>query len=244
MGMGYAQIPGVDYKDNFSHVISEVAFRCILVLVLLHRWKMEIVDVVTAFLYGEPDKIIYMVISEGQENHTKITYGADDCVILDKSIYGLVQAVRQFHKKKLLHVMINEMGFEKCKANKCLLFRKDMIGTVIMCIYINNTLCVGDELVIDNFKQQLRVYFDTKEEGLTEEYVRCKVKRKKDNELIMYHDGLLSKIQKIVGDDIVDIRRYEIPAGTGDRDVQSKEGLITKEAQSKYRSGVRMLLFL
>ena len=62
VGLGYAQIPGVDRKDNFSPVILEVAFRCVLALVLLYGWKMEIVDVATAFLYGDLVETIYMTI--------------------------------------------------------------------------------------------------------------------------------------------------------------------------------------
>ena len=243
VGLGYAQIPGVDHKDNFSPVIAEITFRCVLVLVLLNGWRMEIVDVVTAFLYGDLEETIYMTIPEGLDKYTDERYGEDDCVILDKSIYGLVQAARQFHKK-LLHVMTKEMNFEKCKADECLLYRKDATGTVIVCIYIDDTLCAGDDSAIEIFKQELRVHFDTKEEGLMEEYVGCKVRREKGNALIMYQDDLLLKIQKHFGNDITNIRNYEIPAGTGERVVRSKEGLIDKEAQSRYRSGVGMLLFL
>ena len=243
VGLGYAQIPGVDHKDNFSPVISEVAFRCVLALALVHGWTMEIVDVVTAFLYGELDETIYMTIPEGLDRHTDQVFKEDDCVILDKSIYGLVQAARQFHKK-LLHVMTKEMNFEKCKADECLLYRKNEKGTVIVCVYIDDTLCVGDTEAVDAFKKELREHFDTKEEGQMTEYVGCKVRREQTNELIMYQDDLLMKIDKHFGKKIIDIRKSEIPAGTGDRVVRSKEGLITKEAQSKYRSGVGMLLFL
>ena len=175
VGLGYAQIPGVDYKDNFSPVISEVAFRCVLVLVLLNGWKMEIVDMVTAFLYGELEETIYMTIPEGLDEYDERNFGYDDCVILDKSIYGIVQAARQFHKN-LLHVMTKEMKFEKFKAGECLLYRKDRIGTVIVCVYIDDTLCVGDKITVDIFKKELRTHFDTKEEGLMEEYVGCKVR--------------------------------------------------------------------
>ena len=214
VGLGIAQIPGVDHKDNFSPVISEVAFRCVLALVLVHGWTMEIVDVVTAFLYGELDETIYMTIPEGLDRHVDQVFKEDDCMILDKSIYGLVQAARQFHKK-LFHVMTKEMNFEKCKADECLLYRKDTKGTVIVCVYIDDTLCVGEAEAVDAFKKELQAHFDTKEEGQMDEYVGCKVKREKKHELIMYQDDLLVKIDKHFGEEIIDIRKSEIPAGTG-----------------------------
>ena len=40
------------------------------------------------------------------------------------------------------------------------------------------------------------------------------------------------------------MKNYDQPTGTGDRVVCSKEGLISKEKQTKYRSGVGTLLFL
>ena len=77
-----------------------------------------------------------------------------------------------------------------------------------------------------------------------EEYVGCKVRQKEENELIMYQDNLLLKLQKHFGNEIMDVRKCEVPAGTGDRVVRSKEGLISTDRQSEYRSGVGMLLFL
>ena len=68
-------------------------------LALNFNWKMEIVDVVTAFLYGDPEETIFMKIPVGLSKYTGKTYDENDCVVLDKSIYGLVQAARQFYKK-------------------------------------------------------------------------------------------------------------------------------------------------
>ena len=65
MGLGYSQVPGIDHKDNFSPVINEVTFRCVMVLTLQNNWVGEIVDVVTAFLYGDLEELIFMTIPEG-----------------------------------------------------------------------------------------------------------------------------------------------------------------------------------
>ena len=98
-----------------------------------------------------------------------VTFNEDDCVILDKSIYGLVQAARQFHKK-LLDVMIKNLGFEKCRADECLLWRRTTEGMIIVCVYIDDTFCVGEEGSIKTFKRELK-NFNTKEEGEMYEYV-------------------------------------------------------------------------
>ena len=66
-------------------------------------------------------------------------------------MYRLVQAADQFYKK-LTCVKVTKMGFVKCEADGCLLIEVDNIGTVILCIYVNDMLVVGNKEVIKAFK--------------------------------------------------------------------------------------------
>ena len=54
----------------------------------------KIVDIETAFLYGDLEEEIYMECPQGMSEVKK-----DDCIILNKCIYGLVQAACQYYKK-------------------------------------------------------------------------------------------------------------------------------------------------
>ena len=65
-----------------------------------------------------------------------------------------------------------------------------------MCIYIDNTLCVGDEIAVNQFKIDIQKHFETKEEGTMSEYVGYKVKRMKEKALIMYQNDLIRKMEK------------------------------------------------
>jgi hypothetical protein len=61
-------------------------------------------DVVTAFLYGDLDEIIYMNFLDGysdflQTKYHKVVSLTDHCLILEKALYGLVQAARQWRKR-------------------------------------------------------------------------------------------------------------------------------------------------
>ena len=51
--------------DSFAPVITNVAYRIVLVLMLINNYIGEIVDVETAFLYGELEEEIYMEIPDG-----------------------------------------------------------------------------------------------------------------------------------------------------------------------------------
>ena len=57
----------MDHKDNFSPVVTDTTFRCVLVIALLEGWDMEVVDIETAFLYGILDEEIFMKMPEGLE---------------------------------------------------------------------------------------------------------------------------------------------------------------------------------
>jgi hypothetical protein len=65
VALGYLQIPGVDYLANFSLVINEMTLQVVLLLMLKNYWKMELINVETAFLYGELEEKLYLKIPEG-----------------------------------------------------------------------------------------------------------------------------------------------------------------------------------
>ena len=53
VALGYSQIPGVNFTDNFTPMINEVTFRIVLVMMMVNKWEADIIDIVTAFLYGD-----------------------------------------------------------------------------------------------------------------------------------------------------------------------------------------------
>jgi Reverse transcriptase (RNA-dependent DNA polymerase) len=87
---GYSQVPGVDFQESFAPVINDVTFRILLVMMLTWNLKAKVVDIETAFLHGDLKETIYMEIPKGMEA------SVDACLILNKTIYGLVQNAREF----------------------------------------------------------------------------------------------------------------------------------------------------
>ena len=97
VALGYSQIPGVDYIDNFAPVAHDVSFRITLARMMVEKLDSPVMDVKTAFLYGEINEEIFMKSPVGME---EIDPGSslEDCYQLVKGIYGLCQAARQFWK--------------------------------------------------------------------------------------------------------------------------------------------------
>ena len=98
MALGYSQIPGVDYTDNRAPVAHDVYFRISLARMMVEKLESLVMDVETAFLYGEIDGEIFMKSPVGM-NEIDPGSSSEDSYQLLKGIYGLYQAARQFWKK-------------------------------------------------------------------------------------------------------------------------------------------------
>lgn len=104
-----------------------MTFRIILTLLIANNWDADIVDIETSFLYVYLDDEIYLRILEGLDTYTNAIFDSDDCFVLKKTMYGLVQAARQYYRK-FIEIMTKEMRFEKCLADSCL-FKTDQQQT-------------------------------------------------------------------------------------------------------------------
>ena len=244
VAQGYAQIPGIDHKDNFSPVIYKTTFRLILVLWATYNWEAEIIDIETAFLYGDLEEEIYLRVPERYREYSTRHLDGEACLLLDHAIYGLVQAAHQFFKK-LVEVLVGEMKFKKCLNDPCLLMKENENGVIIICLYIDDTLCVGNAEAIRKFKKEIKKYFVTKEEGFATEYVGCMIKRAKGR-IYSHQSDLIKKIERHFGKELENIRDYKTPATPGQGTVRVNENdvCLTDREQFKYRSAVGMMLFL
>ena len=92
VALGYTQIPGVDFTDNFSPVVSDVTLRIALVLWIILSLNIDQIDVETAFLEGilNESEYVYMKCPTGMKMNP------DECLLIKKGVYGLVQSARIF----------------------------------------------------------------------------------------------------------------------------------------------------
>jgi hypothetical protein len=74
--------------------MSEITFRYLISLVIQNHLSMQLMDIVTAYLYGSLDPDIYMKVPDGipilNQNTSRNMY----CVKLQKSLYDLKQSER------------------------------------------------------------------------------------------------------------------------------------------------------
>ena len=67
VALGYSQIPGADYTDNFAPVAPDVSFRIALARMMVDNLDSLVMDVETAFLYGDIEEEIFMKSPVGME---------------------------------------------------------------------------------------------------------------------------------------------------------------------------------
>ena len=157
---GFNQIPGVDFTDNYSPVVNDVTFRVVVARITIESLKGKVVDIDNAFLNGDLEYEIYMKIPEGYDEVINPTVDRENCLILQKAIYGLVQAARQFWKK--IVDKMQEGGFKLSEADPCMLYKEDENGVCIIIIYIDAMLIIGKEEAIDDAIQVLQCHFQVK----------------------------------------------------------------------------------
>jgi hypothetical protein len=237
---GYSQVPGVDFEQVYSAVANDVTFRLVIIVMIVLKLDAMIFDVETAFLYGKLDKKIYMDCPAGMD------HDADECLILDRTLYGLVQSSRVYYQT--YSKVIESFGFKKCPADPCLFMRKDEDGLCIILCYVDDNLVVGHRRSIDKLMRQLDDSFlsYTKEENLVD-YLSCEIQLNDDRtQAWLGQPHMVKKIVKTFGDEVKGLPVYTTPGTPSFGILKPQEGeeIQDQDIQHRYRSGVGMLMYL
>ena len=144
VALGYSQIPGVDYTDNFAPVAHDVSFRITLTRMMVEKLDSLVRDVETAFLHGDIEEEISMKSPVGME---EIDPGSspEDCYQLKKGIYGLCQGARQFWRNVVDTKKKEPFGFTVSAADPCMLFKENNLGICIIIMYVDDMLIIGQK---------------------------------------------------------------------------------------------------
>ena len=161
VALGYSQIAGVDYTDNFAAVAHDVSFRIALARMMVEKLDSLVMDVETAVLYGDIEEEIFMKSPVGMED---IDPGSspEDCYQLKKGIYGLFQAARQFWKKLMDTIKTEPFGFTVSPADPYMLFKENNLGTCIIIMYVDVMLVIGKKEQIQEFATMIQKEFSVK----------------------------------------------------------------------------------
>jgi hypothetical protein len=170
---GFTQTEGIDYMDTFSPVVKMTTIRVFMALAASQGWPLFQLDVNTAFLHGDLNEEVYMQPPLGLE----LPQSNLVCK-LERSLYGLKQASRQWNAK-LTETLLSS-GYNQSKADYSLFTKKTITGFTAILVYVDDLVLGGtDTAEIDQLKTLLDHKFSIKDLGCLKYFLGFEVARSK-----------------------------------------------------------------
>ena len=154
--------------------------------------------------HGDLEEEIYMEAPEG------IDASDDEVVKLEQTIYGLVQPARQFWKK--LRNVLKTLGFGGGDIDPCLLYKKTDKGIVLIGLYVDDLLIIGDPNDIDKTIAGLKKHFSVKVEDDINDYLSCEIHFSDDGtKAWIGQPHLIAKMEKTFSEEIKNLKVFATP---------------------------------
>ncbi|WVZ87980.1 LOW QUALITY PROTEIN: hypothetical protein U9M48_034549, partial [Paspalum notatum var. saurae] len=159
VAQGFIQKPSVDYNKTYSPVMSGTTFRYLISLAVQNYLSLQLMDVVTAYLYVSLDSNIYRKVPDG----INVLNPKGNCK--HKSLYGIRQLGRMWYK--CLSEFLSFKGYTNNDDCPCVFIMKSSIGFCIISIYVDNLNIIRNETDINEACHHLKTEFKMKDLGQT-----------------------------------------------------------------------------
>nr|KYP62839.1 Retrovirus-related Pol polyprotein from transposon TNT 1-94 [Cajanus cajan]KYP62851.1 Retrovirus-related Pol polyprotein from transposon TNT 1-94 [Cajanus cajan] len=156
---GYTQIEVQDYLDTFSPVAKLTTVRLLLALAATQQWHLRQLEVNNAFLHGDLHEETYMILPRGmyQDKQGMVCK-------LQKSLYGLKQASRQWHAR--LSTFLSSHGYTQCDTDYSLFLKHHQQSFTVILVYVDDIVLTGNDLTeIKTITNLLDLAFKIKDLG-------------------------------------------------------------------------------
>lgn len=129
---GYAQQPGIDFKETFAPVARFSSIRIIVALAAEFGLDLFHLDITMAYTYGDLNEDIFMdqaefFVEPGQEEYV---------YHLQKSLYGLKQAGRQWNER--LDAQLLKLGFIRIDSLRCIYIIRKKQKLLLLVVYVDD----------------------------------------------------------------------------------------------------------
>ncbi|CAL2240845.1 unnamed protein product [Prunus armeniaca] len=238
---GFTQQEGVDYNETFSPVSTKDSLRVIMALVAHFDLHLHQMDVKTAFLNGNLIEEIYM-----KQPDVSIQIGEEELVCrLQKSIYGLKQASRQWYLK--FDEVVKSQGFIDNPLDECIYLKFHGRHYIFMLLYVDDILLASSNLsLLHDTKRMLSNYFEMSDLGEANFVLGIEISRDRERGLLgLSQKGYIERILKRFN--MKNCTGCDVPFSKGDKlscDQSPKTEQAKLEMQDKpYASLVGSLMY-
>ena len=202
VAQGFSQIPGVDYFESHSPVMSEVTFRTLLLLSLQKGWDIVAIDIEKAFLEAKLDENIYIKPPPGLDLVENIDTTNKICK-LNKAVYGLVQASKAFYRE-IVTQLKNKNLFTVSSIEPCLIQKWIGNEQIVGGIYVDDIIFIGNKHIIENEINTLKERYSLRLKTKVDEYVGCQLIIE-SNSIILHQQRLIDKMESEFSDRLKNI---------------------------------------
>ncbi|KAE8667942.1 hypothetical protein F3Y22_tig00112352pilonHSYRG00005 [Hibiscus syriacus] len=172
---GYSQKDGIDYDEVFAPVARLETIRLIISLAAQNKWKIQQMDVKSAFLNRVLEEEVYIQQPSGYE----VKGHEDKVLVLKKALYGLKQAPRAWNSR--IDKYFQENGFNKCPYEHALYIKIKDGDILIVCLYVDDLIFTGSNpSMFNEFKDVMMKEFEMTDMGLMAYYLGIEVKQQND----------------------------------------------------------------
>lgn len=168
---GFYQREGIDYNAVFAPVVRASTVRLFLSLVARFDLVCHSIDIKNAFIQGAVEEMIYMQQPDGYDDTSGLV------CILNKSLYGLMQAPRVWNKTLTAFFMF--LGFVQCKSDGALfMLYTEELGFVIILCYVDDIQIAAQKLIsVQTIKKAILSKFPGKDTGESKYFLQMTIQR-------------------------------------------------------------------
>jgi hypothetical protein len=193
VAQGYSQIEGIDYGETFAPMARLESICVLLAYASHHNFKLQQMDVKSAFLNGPLHELVYVKQPLGFEDPNFLNH----VYKLDKALYGLKQAPHAWYEH--LRELLIDCGFEIGLIDATL-FIKKVNGELFICqLYVDDIIFgSSNKSFTDEFARLMTDKFEMSMMGELKFFLGFEVKQLKGGTFInqaKYTQDMLKKFK-------------------------------------------------